>query len=84
MRSDCNRKARTGVLDMTYIERRLDAIEARIDDLCGLLGEVLERIDKGESVTEITPRAILQNPAHSHDCVLMNCEHFRRLNRGQT
>lgn len=31
-------------MDMTYIERRLDEIESRIDDLCGLLGSVLEAV----------------------------------------
>jgi hypothetical protein len=44
MKADCVKRARNGVLDMTYLERRLDSIEARIDDLCGLLGEVLERL----------------------------------------
>lgn len=40
----CEQRARKGVMDLTYIERRLDIIEARIDDLCGLLGSVLEAL----------------------------------------
>jgi len=51
MRADCQRKAREGVLDMTYLERRLDGIEARLDDLCGLLGEVLDKLGVGEVET---------------------------------
>lgn len=46
MATNCNKRARQGVLDARYIESRLDVIEARIDDLCGLLGELLERIDR--------------------------------------
>ena len=48
----CQRKAKEGVMDIPYIENRLDAIEARIDDLCGLLGELLERIDRGRTIGE--------------------------------
>lgn len=33
MRTDCQRKARHGVLDMTYLERRLDSIEAHMEEL---------------------------------------------------
>lgn len=38
---------------MAYLEQRLDSIEARIDDLCGLIGELVERIDRGLPVSEI-------------------------------
>lgn len=51
-KTNCHERATKGVLDMEYLERRLDAIEARIDDLCGLLGEVLERFGRGEISTE--------------------------------
>lgn len=53
MTTKCIKRMVQGVADFTYIERRLDEIEARIDDLCGLLSELLERIDKGQSLTEI-------------------------------
>lgn len=53
MTTRCMKRMVQGVADSTYIEHRLDEIEARIDDLCGLLSELLERIDKGQSLTEI-------------------------------
>lgn len=40
----CEQRARKGVMDLTYVERRLDEIDARIDDLCGLLGSALEAL----------------------------------------
>lgn len=40
----CHRRMKEGVMDQSQIEFRLDQIESRIDDLCGLLGEVLERV----------------------------------------
>ncbi len=45
MATNCNKKAREGVLDTRYFERRLDELDARIDDLCGMIAELLERID---------------------------------------
>lgn len=42
--TNCHKRARLGVVDLPYIERRLDEIDARIDDLCGLLGSVLEAL----------------------------------------
>lgn len=51
----CFRRMKEGMMvDLQHIDFRLDSIEARIDDLCGLLGEVLERIDQGKSLSEIT------------------------------
>ena len=44
MATHCYKRAREGVVDLPYIERRLDEIDARIDDLCGLLGSVLEAL----------------------------------------
>lgn len=51
MATNCTKRAVEGVLDMTYLERRLNEIEARIDDLCGLLGEVLDGLGAGEVQT---------------------------------
>lgn len=42
--TNCHKRAKEGVVDLPYIESRLDVIEARIDDLCGLLGSVLEAL----------------------------------------
>lgn len=44
----CYKRAKEGVVDLPYIESRLDEIEARLDDLCGLLGSVLEALGVGE------------------------------------
>jgi hypothetical protein len=41
----CYKRMKEGVVDEAYIDRRLDSIEARIDDLCGLLGSVLEALN---------------------------------------
>lgn len=42
--TNCTKRMREGVVDSEYFDRRLDVIEARIDDLCGLLGSVLEAL----------------------------------------
>lgn len=42
LRTNCHHQMKEGILDMTYLEHRLDSVEARIDDLCRLLGCVLE------------------------------------------
>lgn len=47
-------------MDMAYIERRLDMIEARIDDLCGLLGAVLESVGLDSVETKPAPVAQLR------------------------
>lgn len=62
--SHCHRMAKDGVMDMTYIERRLDEIESRLDDLCGLLGSVLEAVGL-DSVDDST-RPI--ESYHGDDC----------------
>lgn len=45
MATNCKKQAKEGVADATYFERRLDTIETRIDDLCGLVGQLLDALD---------------------------------------
>jgi hypothetical protein len=46
---DAQNRAKNGVLDMTYVERRLDGIEERIEDLTKMLEAVLEQ----QGITEV-------------------------------
>lgn len=44
MITNCRRQMLEGVTDAIYLERRLEQIEVRIDDLCQILGEVSDAL----------------------------------------
>lgn len=71
---------------METIFTKLEAIEARIDDLCGLLGELLERIDKGNELTEITivPLTLFPDERREPSCIGFDpdCKVYQRFRNG--